>query len=232
MYKLPHFTEDDRKEILSFLRARPFALITGSGVDGKPVATQVPVLIDEEDDQLILTGHVMRSTDHWYGFSKNSDVLAVFSGPNCAVSASWYTNPESGGTWNYMAVHARGTILMLEQDALIQVLTRLTAQVENDPNSGANYVDLPDKYTSKMLPAIQAFEIRITHLDAIFKLSQNRDEAGYDNVIRKLSERGGSSAEIADIMANRRSKVFPTSNSQRPAKASAFQQTEAPATSS
>ncbi len=213
MYKLPYFTEDDRNKIMAFLRARPFALITGNGVDGKPVATQVPVLIDEEDDHLILTGHVMRSTDHWHGFTKNPDVLAVFSGPNCPVSASWYTNPESGGTWNYMAVHARGTLRMLDQASLVNVLTRLTAQVENDPNSGANYEDLSDSYTSKMLPAIQAFEIRVTHLDPIFKLSQNRDEAGYDSVIRKLSDRGGSSAEIAEIMAKRRCKVFPSANS-------------------
>jgi transcriptional regulator len=194
---------------MAFLRDRPFALVTGSGVDGKPVATQVPVLIDEEDDHLILTGHVMRSTDHWHGFTKNPDVLAVFSGPNCPVKASWYTNPESGGTWNYMAVHARGVLKMLDQDALVRVLTRLTAQVENDPNSGSNYEDLSDSYTSKMLPAIQAFEIRVTHLDAIFKLSQNRDEVSYDKVISKLSERGGSSGEISEIMSNRRSKVFP-----------------------
>ena len=193
---------------MEFLREYPLALVTSRGKDGKPVATQVPVVFDERDGHLILIGHVMRGTDHWHGFGENSDVLAVFTGPNCPVSASWYSNKNSGGTWNYMSVHARGTIRLLDQPALIELLRRLTNQFENNPNSGANFEDLTEDYVAKMIPAIQAFEITVTDLDAIFKLSQNRDQESYDRIIEKLSDRGGNSKAIADELTRRRGKLF------------------------
>ncbi len=211
MYKIPKYREDDHEAIMEFMRSHPFALITGAGIDGKPIATQVPVLIDEEDGQLILSGHVMRGSDHWQGFSANADVLAVFSGPNCPVSASWYTGIESASTWNYMAVHARGSLQMIDQDGLINVLTRLTRMIDHDPNVKAQYVDLPEDYVSRLLPAIQAFTITVTNLDAIFKLSQNHTEENYDNIISKLGTRGRDSAEISEIMAARRERFFPIS---------------------
>ena len=208
MYKIPKYREEDHDAIMEFMRSHPFVLVTGVGVDGKPIATQVPVLIDEEGDQLVLLGHVMRGSDHWHGFCANADVLAVFSGPNCPVSASWYTGIESASTWNYMAVHARGTLEMLDQDGLIEVLTRLTRMIEHAPDSKPYYEDLSDEYLSRLLPAIQAFKITVTSLDAIFKLSQNQSLENYDNIISKLMERGENSADVAQEMINRRNKVF------------------------
>jgi transcriptional regulator len=208
VYKIPYFLEHDQDIIMEFLAEHPLALITGNGTNGKPVATQVPIVFDERDGLLILTGHVMRGTDHWHGFNGNSDVLAVFTGPNCPVSASWYSNKNSGGTWNYMSVHARGTIRFLDQEALVELLRRLTNQFENDPNSGANFEDLAPDYVAKMLPAIQAFEITVTELDAIFKLSQNRDQVSYDNIIRHLEQRPDNSSMVAAEMKRRREKVF------------------------
>lgn len=209
MYKIPYFLEHDQETIMEFLREYPLALITCRGKDGKPVATQVPVVFNERDGHLILTGHVMRGTDHWHGFSENSHVLAVFTGPNCPVSASWYSNKNSGGTWNYMSVHARGTIRLLDQPALIELLRRLTNQFENSPDSGANFEDLTEEYVAKMIPGIQAFEIAVTDLDAIFKLSQNRDQESYDRIIEELSSRGGNSKAIANELTRRRGKLFP-----------------------
>jgi transcriptional regulator len=208
MYNIPYFKENDPAEIMAFLHEHPLALITTSGVDGKPVATQVPVVFDEQDGHLVLTGHVMRNTDHWHGFTANSEVLAVFTGPNCGVSASWYSDKNSGGSWNYMSVHAQGTLRFLDETGLVGLLRRLTALVDDDPHSGAQFDDLTPEYVAKMLPGIQAFEIVVRDLDAIFKLSQNRDEASYDNIIVKLREKGGNSGLIADQLARRRSRVF------------------------
>jgi transcriptional regulator len=194
--------ENDAEEIQSFLNENPLALITTQGVDGSPVATQVPVVFDERD------GHVMRNTDHWHGFNANPNVLCVFSGPNCHVSASWYTNKMSGSTWNYMSVHAQGTLRFLDQEGLINLLRRLTDQYENDPDSGSNFDDLEQGYVDKMVQAIQAFEITVSSLDAIFKLSQNRDEASYDNIIDKLSQREGYAPIVASIMEKRKPRLF------------------------
>jgi transcriptional regulator len=150
----------------------------------------------------------MRNTDHWHGFNANPNVLCVFSGPNCHVSASWYTNKMSGSTWNYMSVHAQGTLRFLDQEGLINLLRRLTDQYENDPDSGSNFDDLEQGYVDKMVQAIQAFEITVSSLDAIFKLSQNRDEASYDNIIDKLSQREGYAPIVASIMEKRKPRLF------------------------
>ncbi|MGB2704261.1 MAG: FMN-binding negative transcriptional regulator, partial [Chitinophagaceae bacterium] len=96
MYDLPHHKENNHEEIIQFMRDYPFVFITGAGSANKPVATQIPVFIDEKNGKYSLTGHIMRNTDHHKAFEQNADVLAVFTGPHTYVSATWYTNPSVG----------------------------------------------------------------------------------------------------------------------------------------
>ena len=97
----------------------------GCDADNNPVATQVPVFIDEKEDKLFLSGHIMRNTDHHKAFEQNPNVLAVFTGPHTYVSASWYSDKQQASTWNYMSVHAKGKLKFLEEQALLDVLKRL-----------------------------------------------------------------------------------------------------------
>jgi transcriptional regulator len=60
-----------------------------------------------------------------------------------------------------------------------------------------------------MMPAIVGFEIKADKLENVFKLSQNRDEKSYDNIISKLKENGGYSSMIAEEMIKRRAALFP-----------------------
>jgi transcriptional regulator len=209
MYNLPEFKENDPEVVLQFVRDHPFAMLCGSTASGKPVATQVPVFIDERDGKLYLSGHIMRNTDHHKAFLENNQVLAVFNGPNCYVSASWYSERGIGSTWNYQTVHARGPMRFLDREALLHVLDRTTAHFENNPDSGANFGDLPKAYIDHMVVAIVAFEIEVEHMDHVFKLSQNRDEASYDNIILQLNKRDNNAKAIAALMQERKSKVFP-----------------------
>lgn len=210
MYYLPHFKENDPELIKQFIREHPFAFLAGSSAENKPVATQVPVFIDEKDGKLFLTGHVMKNTDHHRAFLHNPHVLAVFTGPHTYVSASWYTDKKQGSTWNYMSVHAKGVLRFLDEQSLRSVLKRTTSHFENNPHSGANFEDLSTEYVEKMIKAIEAFEIEVVSIEHVFKLSQNRDEESYDNITAKLKAQGGDGKEIAEIMENRKSKVFPS----------------------
>jgi transcriptional regulator len=209
MYNLPYFKEEDTEEVLRFMRKHPFVFLSGVDAQNKPVATQVPVFIDEKDGKFFLTGHIMKNTDHHLAFEQNNNVLALFTGPHTYVSATWYDNPSQASTWNYMSVHAKGSISFGEGDALAEVLKRLTLYYENNNAASATVFDnLPAQYTEKMMKAIVAFEIEITDLQHVFKLSQNRDEKSYDNIISKLKEGDNNSREIAEIMENRKHKVF------------------------
>ena len=136
MYNLPYFKEADQKVVLEFMRKNPFVFLTGADVENKPVATQVPVFIDERDGKLFLSGHIMRKTDHHRAFEQNPNVLAVFTGPHTYVSASLYTNPLQGSTWNYMSVHARGDVSFASEQELRAILKRTTSHFENNPMIG------------------------------------------------------------------------------------------------
>jgi transcriptional regulator len=209
MYDLPYYKEDDREVILQFIHHHPFAFIAGCDGNQKPVATQVPVFIEEREGTYYLTGHIMRQTDHHIGFLKNPSVLVVFTGPHTYVSATWYSNPVQASTWNYMSVHAKGKIKFLDEDSLINILKKLTLHFENnDAASSTVFENLPAEYKQPLMKAIVAFEIEVESIEHVFKLSQDRDEASYHNIIQKLSEQGGDGKLIADVMKQRALKVF------------------------
>lgn len=207
MYNIPIFKEDPAT-VLRFVKENPFAFLCGVDAGGKPVATQVPVFIDERDGKLFLSGHIMKQTDHHKALVQNPNVLAVFSSAHTYVSASWYENKQQASTWNYISVHAKGTVRFLDEQALLDVLKRTTAHFENNPNSGANFDDLPQEYVQRLAKAIIAFEVEVEHLDHVFKLSQNRDQKSYDNIIQKLEKQDAAGQYIAEEMKKRREQLF------------------------
>lgn len=209
MYKLPYYHEDDEEIVKQFVRDYPFAFLSGVDANNKPVATQIPMFIDEKDGKLFLSGHIMRNTDHHKAFEHNQNVLAVFTGPHTYVSGSWYDNPYQPSTWNFMSVHTKGIIRFGNDEELITILKRLTLHYENNNSSSKTiYDNLPAENTTRLIKAIVAFEIEVTSLEHVFKLSQDRDEKSYDNIVKKLKEQGGDGKEIGVIMENRKSKVF------------------------
>lgn len=210
MYSFSYFKEKDQQLILEFLDKYPFAFLSGCNLLGSPVATQIPVLFEERNGELFLQGHIMRNTDHHKALVENPNALIVFTGPNTYVSASWYSNSNIGSTWNYMSVHISGQLKFMSSDELIQFMRKFTLKFEKGNKASQTiYDNLPENYLGKMLPAIAGFEMKATKIDNVFKLSQNRDEKSYLNIISKLEEQGGNSAWIAEEMKKRKSELFP-----------------------
>jgi transcriptional regulator len=210
MYHFSYFKEKDKTTILEFLEAYPFAFLTASNSAGQQVATQIPLLVEERDGELFIQGHIMRNTDHHKALVENPNALVVFTGPSTYVSASWYINPSIGSTWNYMSVHVNGAVRFMSNEELIEFMRRLTLKFEGGNTSSKTFYDnLPDPFLNKMMPAIAGFEIKADKIDNVFKLSQNRDEASYLNIISKLEAQGGNAALIAEEMKKRQSELFP-----------------------
>lgn len=208
MYDLPYFKERDPEVVLDFIRQHPFAMLIGSSSRG-PIATQVPVLIAaREGKQLFLRGHMMRNTDHHKAFQHNDEALCVFTGAHTYVSASWYSNPRTASTWNYMSAHVRGKLRFLEETELRQLLSDLTSYFEKNEQSPALYRHLPDSYVDSLVKAIIAFEIEAREIDNVFKLSQNRDEPSYDNIVRQLEAQDAGARIIAEEMRKRKAQLF------------------------
>ena len=208
MYDLPYFKEQDESVVKEFIDQHPFAFLTGCDDENKPVATQVPVFIEEENGKKILRGHIMKNTDHHQALAKNPNVLVVFTGAHTYVSATWYSNPNQASTWNYMSVHAKGLIKFLGEEALISVLKKTSMHFENNNNKSTTIFDnLPKEYKEPLLKAIVAFEIEVTDMQNVFKLSQHRDKKSYENIIEKLKVQGGDAGIIADEMEKRKGLV-------------------------
>ena len=208
MYSLPYFKEQDQETVLRFIKENPFAFLCGCDADNRPVASQVPVFIDEKDGKLFLSGHIMKNTDHHKAFLHNPNVLAVFTGAHTYVSSSWYQDIEQASTWNYISAHAKGILKFLNHQALLDVLKRTTNHFENNPYSGSNFDNLPAEYVEKLSKAIIAFEVEVQQIENVFKLSQNRDEKSYHNIIGKLESQDADGKVIADEMKKRTSQLF------------------------
>lgn len=208
MYNLPHFKEKDQAVVVEFMKQHPFAMLIGCSAN-VPAATQIPLLFEEREGKMILTGHMMRKQDHHQAFEKNPQVLVVFTGPHTYVSATLYTDPHQASTWNYMSVHARGTIQFLDEKGLENALRRLTLQYENNNTASATIFDnLQEEYRRKMMKSIIAFEITIQSLEHVFKLSQNRDKDSYEHIINYLQSQQGDGRRIAEEMKKRSAQSF------------------------
>ena len=209
MYNLPYFKEKDQEVVLDFIHKHPFAFIAGCDEANKPIATQIPVFIEERDGKLYMTGHMMRSTDHHKAFEKNPNVLCVFTGHHTYVSASWYADPHQASTWNYMSVHVKGQLRFLNEQGLIDVLKKTSLHFENgNTASPTNFDNLSQEYTSRLMKAIIAFEVEVESIENVFKLSQNRDKESYGNIIDKLEVQDADGKTIAEEMKKRKEQLF------------------------
>tara|TARA_R100001143_G_C3361139_1_gene136010 strand:+ start:5617 stop:6255 length:639 start_codon:yes stop_codon:yes gene_type:complete len=210
MYNLPYYKEQDDQIIKEFIDQHPFAFVSGCDSENKPVATQVPVFIEEKDGRKVLSGHIMRNTDHYKAFKQNENVLVVFSGCHTYVSATWYSNPHLASTWNYMSVYAKGIIRFLDDQGLEEILRKTTLHFEGYNKQSSTFFDnIPSDYKQKVMKAIVAFEIDVIEMDNVFKLSQDRDEESYQNIIEKLKTQDENGRVIANEMEKRKNKVFP-----------------------
>lgn len=196
MYDLPYFKANNDKEVLDFMKAHPFITLCGVDKHGLPVATHIPVLLGHKEGKLILRGHIQRKTDHHKAFIHAPHVLAIFSGAHTYVSASWYSQQATASTWNYQAVHVSGLVHFGDDAMLYQLLEELTGHFENDVHSPALVSRMQPGYVKNLMKAVIAFEIEVTDIKHVFKLSQNRDEVSRNNVIAQLENSGDAEAEM------------------------------------
>jgi transcriptional regulator len=208
MYDVSYFKAATSEQVYEFMCEHPFIILCGVDNHNAPAATHIPVLIEKRGDKVFLLAHVMRKQTHTESFKQNNQVLAIFYGPSTYVSASWYENKKVASTWNYQAVHAKGLLRFLDDQGLKDVLTRLTEKFENDSGSPSLVQKMEDEYLSKMMQAIIAFEIELTEIQHIFKLSQNRDERSHANIIDHLKEKGGEAEIIAKTMEKDAGTLF------------------------
>src|ERR1700761_2556533 len=117
----PRFNQvTDRAVLLEAMRENSFAILFGpaGGVarDEHLAATHLPLVVKDAGEHGLIEGHFAKANRHWQVLA-GRETLVVFSGPHSYVSPTLYTEELSVPTWNYIAVHAYGTLELVEDEA-------------------------------------------------------------------------------------------------------------------
>ncbi|KIA99311.1 protease [Flavobacterium sp. KMS] len=180
------FKNEDPEAIRAFLKENSFGILINQ-TNGKLWATHIPLEIETNaDGKEILCGHISKLNPQGEGFTQNDQILAVFSGPHSYISSSWYDH-ENVPTWNYIAVHIYGRIKIVNHEAAVESLKKLVDKYEANSEKPIRVEDLSAK-TMRQAHGIIAFEIEIDEIQATKKMSQNRDDVNYKNIITALEK--------------------------------------------
>jgi transcriptional regulator len=200
----PKFNQvSDRGLLMEAMLAYSFAILfgplTASAPGELPAATHLPLVVKNEDEHGVLEGHFARANPHWKALA-GKETLVVFNGPHTYVSPTLYAEELSVPTWNYIAVHAYGTLSLVEDDAGKEAL--LAGLIEtHEPAYAETWRQMPAGFRRTMLAGIVGFRIPIARIEGKFKISQNRPEADRHRVQAAHTEGDADQRELASWMA-------------------------------
>ena len=201
MYSPAYNRPADHGEIVRFMHENGFALlVTGTG--GELRASHLPAVVEDGSQGVVLHMHMAKANAQWQEFFEGEQVLVVFSGPHAYVSPRWYEETQRVPTWNYAAVHAYGTVRVIEERAAKHASQRrLVAQL--DPPWLAKFDGLPQAYVDSMLAGIVTFDVAVTRLEARWKLSQNRGMREQALIAAELEKSDDSTARALAALTRR-----------------------------
>ena len=212
MYIPASYAEHDLPTLIAFVERHPLAaLVTSSETTGL-FATHLPLALHRAAAAPgTLVGHLARANPHYRQIADGAtEALVIFTGPNAYVTPEWYASKQEHGrvvpTWNYVAVHAYGTIRLRDDpEFLREHLEALTSRHEAGRARPWHVSDAPEEFIAQQMKAIAGFELTIARLEGKWKMSQNRSGADIDGVVRGM---GASEAHtdraVAALVAERR----------------------------
>jgi transcriptional regulator len=173
----------DRGILLEAMQAYSFAILFGAcgGEAGaSAAATHLPLVVKDEGEHGLIEGHFAKANPHWKALAGH-ETLVVFPGPHSYVSPSLYVDELSVPTWNYIAIHAYGTLELIEGDEAKDGLLKGLIAI-HEPGYAEKWNALPEGFRRTMLAGIVGFRIPIARIEGKFKVSQNRAKEERRNV--------------------------------------------------
>ncbi len=206
MYIPAHFNEPRIEVLHDFIRASGLATLVSMTADGL-IASHAPMMLDPDPAPYgTLIGHLAKANPHGRIADSGVQTLVIFHGPDGYITPSYYAAKKEHGkvvpTWNYIAVHAYGTLEVFDEPArLLGVVTRLT-NLHETPRARAWAVsDAPEDFVQGMLRGIVGIALPIARLEGKVKMSQNRPAADQTGVIDGLRTDGQDALAEAVVRA-------------------------------
>ena len=199
MHPKPAFRGSQRDQNIAFAQTRAFGTLCVAGET--PLLSHVPFLLS--DDGTLAEFHLVRSNP--IARIGEADAVIAVTGPDGYVSPDWYGATDQVPTWNYVAVHLRGRLVPLEQDALHDILVRQAAAYEARIAGKAPWTfdKMSSEAIAKMERMIVPMRFEVETIDGTWKLGQNKDNPVREAATAQMHTGFGQElAEIAKLMAN------------------------------
>jgi len=193
MHCAEHFRQSDKEPLLRLMHDHPLATVT-TVIEGHLEANHLPLLWrDNGSEWGCLVGHIARK-DPLAKATAGAEALVMFQGPQRYISPNWYATKAEHGkvvpTWNYLAVHAWGPLVLHDSpEWILTQLTELTERHEGTQPHPWAVSDAPGDFTERLVGALIGIEITIQRVQGKFKLSQNQPLANQQGVITGLRMR-------------------------------------------
>lgn len=184
MYRPKQFNMTDEEAMLAVIEENSFATFI-SQHEGAPYATHLPLILDREHG--LLYGHFARANGQWEDIAEQ-EVLAVFHGPHCYISPTWYETNQAVPTWNYVSVHVYGKVDVLrDPDEVMDVMKKMTIKYEA-AHEKYQMDDIPAPMIDGLLKGIVAFRMHIDRMEGACKLSQHNSSERRARIIAHLKQ--------------------------------------------
>lgn len=201
MHPNPAFRSTPTDENLAFARQRSFGILSVNGADG-PLAAHVPFLISA--DATCADLHLARSNPVGRAcMAAPIPALIAVSGADAYISPDWYGAEDQVPTWNYIAVHLRGTLHALPEDALQPHVESLSAEHETRllPKTPWRTDKMSEGTLPRMMRMILPYRFQITAIEGTWKLGQNKTPEIRAHAAEALSHQPDANAQaIATLM--------------------------------
>lgn len=181
---IPALFKLNELEAYDVIRENGFATLF-SLHEGMPFATHLPLLMNA--DKSCLYGHFALQNPQWKDIIGQS-VLAVFHGPHCYISPSWYETNKAVPTWNYVTVHVYGEVELLEDEKELADSMRDLVLKYEITDSSYQLEDVNPAFLAGLNKGVKGFKINISKIEGKAKLSQNHSLLRQTLVMNQLSQ--------------------------------------------
>lgn len=200
MYIPKIYKSEDQELMKKIISENGFALLISD--KEKLAATHSMFFVNEKEDGFLLETHISKANFQANVLKDGDEVLCDFLGAHSYISSSWYDH-KNVSTWNYEAVQIRGKMKLMNDDELYEHLRKLTFKYEKPQKCPMLVENMGDEYVKNEMKGAFGIYIFPTEISIVNKLSQNRNESDFRNIIKELEESSdGNSQRIAEKIRN------------------------------
>lgn len=199
MYIPSAFAETDTSRLHDFIEQHSFGVLV-SQAGGEPFASHLPILLDRHSSPHgCLIGHMARANPQWQ-HAQGQSVLTIFSGPHAYISPTWYEAENVVPTWNYVAVHAYGSMQTIDDPATLLKIVKDFVTVYEASMPQPWTLSGPSDFVDRLVRQIVGFRIEITRLEGKWKLNQNHPQERREKVAVALQKRSDDDSQAIAAM--------------------------------